>query len=110
MFLWLLAQPPIHSTNLDGVHLGVALLVVGRVDEDLVKDLVEAGHEGDLAVHDLARLGVEHPHFFGGRHDRSDVGVGPEEENDELKQSFTFISLNFAPWHGGGSWIEMERI
>ena len=84
MFLWLLAQPPIHSTNLDGVHLGVALLVVGRVDEDLVKDLVEAGHEGDLAVHDLARLGVEHPHFFRGRHDRSDVGVRPEEGENVL--------------------------
>ena len=77
MFLWLLAHPHIHSTNLDGVHLGVALFVVGRVDEDLVKDLVEAGHEGDLAVDDLARLGVVDPHLLRGRHDRADVGVGP---------------------------------
>ena len=95
MFFWLLAQPPIHSTNLDGVHLGVALLVVGRVDEDLVKDLVEAGHEGDLAVHDLARLCVEHPHFFGGRHDRSDVGVGPEEGENQVKTSFHIKKFEF---------------
>ena len=57
------------NIDLDGVHLGVALLVVGGVDEDLVEDLVESWHEGNLPVHDLARLGVKDPHLLGGRHD-----------------------------------------
>ena len=76
------------DVNLDSVHLGVALLVVGRIDQYLVEDLVEAGNEGDLAVDDLARLGVVDPHLLRGRHDRADVGVGPKSNN-----------LNFPPSH-----------
>lgn len=42
--------------DLDGVHGGISLLVVGGVDEDLVEDLVEARDVGHRSMDHLAVL------------------------------------------------------
>ena len=71
------------NVDLDGVHGGVALLVVGGVDEDFVKNLVEAGDIGDGAA-DHAFIIVVDPEGLGVLLDGADVGVGAEEDVLEL--------------------------
>lgn len=81
------------NRDLDGIHGGISLLVVRGVDEDLVKDLVQAGDVGDGAVdHFAAVLGVvEDPEGLGVLLDGSDVGVGTEE--DVLKLRLLLVHL-----------------
>ena len=67
------------------IHVGIALLVVGGIDQDLVKDFVETGRVRDGAFDDPAGVGVEHEHGLGGRFGRADVGVGTEEDVFELR-------------------------
>lgn len=47
----------------DFIHVGVVLLVVGRIDDDFVEDFVQTGDVGDFTV--LHRFGrrVKHPHL-----------------------------------------------
>lgn len=57
------------DVDLEHAHARVALLVVGGVHEDLVKDLVQAGHERHVAL-DHADAFIVHPDvlFLGLRH------------------------------------------
>ena len=49
------------DVDAEGDHGGIADLVVRGVDQDLVEDLVQAGHEGHLALHELVGLLVVDP-------------------------------------------------
>lgn len=69
--------------DLEGIHGGIPLLVVGGVDEDLVEDLVEARDVGDGAVDHLVVL--KNPEGLGVLLDGSDVGVGTEEDVLQLR-------------------------
>lgn len=64
--------------DLEGVHGGVALLVVSGIDEDLVEDFVQAGDVGDGAVDHLVVL-VDPKHLCVLLHG-ADVGVGTEQD------------------------------
>jgi hypothetical protein len=46
------------------VHLLVALLVVRRIDQDLIKDLVQTGHKSDALLHHSLGDLVEHKHLL----------------------------------------------
>jgi len=69
--------------DLEGIHGGIPLLVVGGVDEDLVEDLVEARDVGDRALHHLVvlvdperlRVLLDGPH----------IGVGSEQDVFQLR-------------------------
>lgn len=82
--------------DLNGVHLGVALLVVRGVDKDLVEDLIETGHEGDGPVNHAIRL-VD-PEGLCVLLDGADIGVGSEEDVLEL----AFLLVHFFDGLGGG--------
>jgi hypothetical protein len=80
-----LASLPINR-HADLAHVLVVLLVIGGVDKDLIEDLVETGHVGDIAeLHRLA-LGVVHPHLVGLLDDGADVGVGALHNVFEMGQ------------------------
>ena len=67
------------NIDLDRVHVGVALLVIGCIHQHLVKDLEQAGHEGDLSlVH--AHLIIVHIHGLREGFARADVCVGPQQD------------------------------
>ncbi len=70
--------------DLEVGHVGVAGLVVGSVDEDLVKDLVETGDVGCLAVGHLLLGLVVDPELLCMLLDTSDVGIGTLENVFEL--------------------------
>lgn len=95
----------------EGVHGGVALLVVGGVDEYLVEDLVEAGDVGDAAAHHGAVL--VHPELRGVLLHRADVGVRPQEDVLQLRLLLVHLldGLAAAPTRGGvvaGARLERE--
>lgn len=52
------------NPDLDLVHVLVALLVVGSVDEDFVENLVQTRYVADVAALDGFALGVVDPHLF----------------------------------------------
>lgn len=85
--------------DLEGVHRGVALLVVGGIDEDLVEDLVEARDEGNGAVDHEVGVGVEDPEVLGVLFNGANVGVGAEEDVFELGLLLVHFFDGFA---GGG--------
>jgi len=49
--------------DLDFIHVLVSLLVVCRIDHDLVKDLVQTRHKADLSRLHRFCLRVEDPHL-----------------------------------------------
>lgn len=63
------------NLNFDGVHFLVSLLVIGCIDENLVKNLVQARHIGDLSRDDALLFGIVHPHLLGDELDRADVRI-----------------------------------
>uniref|UniRef100_A0A182KIH3 Uncharacterized protein n=1 Tax=Anopheles christyi TaxID=43041 RepID=A0A182KIH3_9DIPT len=65
--------------HLDRAHLRIALLVVSRVHQNLVEDLVQTRHVRDLALYHLVGLLVVHPHRFLHHLDRTDVCVRTEQ-------------------------------
>lgn len=69
--------------DLEGIHGGISLLVVGGVDEDLVEDLVEARDVGDGALHHLAIL-ID-PQRLRVLLDGPNVGVGSEQDVLQLR-------------------------
>lgn len=95
--------------NLEGIHGGVALLVVGGVDEDLVEDLVEAGDEGDGAVDHEVGDGVEDPECLGVLFNGADVGVGAEEDVLELGLLLVHFFNGFAGG-GVGRWVHVGGV
>jgi len=81
--------------NIKLVHVGIALLVVGGINEDLIKDLVQAGGVGDGLVDDATGGGIQDEHGLGGRFGGSDVGIGTEE--DVLQLSLLLVLLLDGP-------------
>ena len=67
----------------EGAHVGVALLVVGSIDEDLVKNLEQTRHKGDLAGLEAGAL-VINEHALGELLNRADVCVGAQQDMFEL--------------------------
>lgn len=83
-----------HGKKPLGVHGGVTLFVVGRVDEDLVEDVVEARDEGDGSV-GYPAIFVD-PEGLGVLLDGTDEGVGTEE--DVIDQGILLVGFC---GHGG---------
>lgn len=99
--------------DLERIHPGVPLLVVGGVDEDLVEDLVEAWDVGDRAVHHGAAL-VD-PERLGVLLHRADVGVGAQQDVLQLRLLLVHLLDGLAaaaPTGGGvvaGAGVERAR-
>lgn len=72
--------------DLENVHRLVVLLVIGGVDEDFVKDLVETWDEGALAQLHVACGLIKNPHKLCGGLSATDVGVWTLEHVFELGQ------------------------
>ena len=72
------------DVHLDGVHGGVALLVVRGVDHDLVEDLVQPRHVADVALHHLLARRVQDPHGLVDRLRGANVGVRAKQDVLEL--------------------------
>ena len=71
--------------NVHPIHIGIALLVVGGIDQDLIENLVQTGRVRDGAFDDPTGFGVEDEHGLSGRFRRADVRVGTEEDVLELR-------------------------
>lgn len=71
--------------DLELAHARVAALVVGGVDEDLVKDLVEPRHVRDALLHDALVLGVPHVHGRRVLLRAADVAVRPQQDVLQLR-------------------------
>ena len=69
--------------HFDGIHLRISLLVVSRVHQNLVEDLVQARDVGDGAIDHL--LVLVHPESLRVLLDGSDVGIGTEQDVLELR-------------------------
>lgn len=69
--------------DLQRVHLRVPLLVIRRIDQDLVENLVQTRDEGDRPV-DHAAVGLVDPERLRVLLYGADVGVRPEEDVLEL--------------------------
>ena len=87
--------------DLEGVHGGVTLLVVGGIDEDLVEDLVEAGDVGDGTLHHLVVL--VHPQRLCVLLDGAYIGVGAEEDVLQLRLFLVHFLDGFFAATGGGN-------
>ncbi|KAH0237798.1 hypothetical protein KCV03_g219, partial [Aureobasidium melanogenum] len=75
--------------DLDFVHVLVALLVVGGVDQNFVENLVQTGYVADLTALDGFVLGVVDPHLLLQAFDGADVCVGTLDDVLELKASIS---------------------
>ena len=64
------------NVDLELIHRRVALLVVSRVDEDLVEDLVQARNVRHLLLLHPPLLGVHAPHLVRVHLNRPHIGVG----------------------------------
>lgn len=82
------------------VHLGIPLLVVGGVDEDLVEDLVESRDVGDRAVHHGTVL--VYPKRLGVLLHGADVGVRAQQDVLQLRLLLVHLLDGLAPAAGGG--------
>mmetsp|Transcript_6709 Transcript_6709/g.16657 ORF Transcript_6709/g.16657 Transcript_6709/m.16657 type:complete len:257 (+) Transcript_6709:2471-3241(+) len=76
-------------------HGRVAHLVIVGVDQDLVEDFVQAGHERHLALHQLVQLLVVHPRQGLSLLARSHVRVWAQE--DVLQLRFLLVDLFHGP-------------
>ena len=89
-------------------HRRIAHFVIGRVDQNLVEDLVQPWHEAHLPLHELVRGLVINPRKRLGFLTRPDVRIGPQK--DVLQLCFLLVNLlhgltgRLAPWGplGGG--------
>lgn len=86
-------NPPFRiEVNLHPVHVRwITLLVIGSIDHNLVKDLVEARSVGNLSLDDPWRpafdimiIFIENKHWLGERLYRTNVGIWTEENVLEL--------------------------
>mmetsp|Transcript_74386 Transcript_74386/g.188078 ORF Transcript_74386/g.188078 Transcript_74386/m.188078 type:complete len:312 (+) Transcript_74386:2044-2979(+) len=101
------AFPIVHDGNatsvlVDGdvnqVHTcGVSHRVVGSVDQDLVKDLVEGGNVVDFPVHDLACSFIEHEHVLVLVLRGADIRIRSEEDVLELRLLLVDLLDSLAP-------------
>ena len=75
--------------DLEAIHVGIALFVVCRIDDDFVKDLVESGRKGDFLLHDLLVLNDVH----GSRQslDASNVRIGTQQNVFQLRFLLVFV-------------------
>ena len=62
--------------DLDLAHRGVTLLVIGRVDYDLIKDLVQRRYVRNFLGTQLFRFLIEHPHLVLSELHRTHVRIG----------------------------------
>ena len=91
------------DVHLERHHRRVAHLVVRRVHEDLVEDLVQTGHEAHLALHELLRGFVVHPGQSLGLLARPDVRVGAKQ--DVLQLRLLLVNLLHRLFRARGSLV-----
>ena len=89
------------DVDAEGHHRGIAHLIVGGVDEDLVEDLVETGDEGHLALDQFVGVLAVHPGLLLSLLARADVGIGAEEDVLELGLLLVDILDGLAVGGGG---------
>lgn len=82
--------------NIDpqGVHCGVPNLVVSRIHENLVEDLVQSGGEGDIFQHHA--LAVVDPQRLLLLLSASDVSIGTEQDVLQLGKLLVSLLNGFA--------------
>ena len=57
------------NINFDGVHFGIILLMISRIDQNFVVDLEQTGSVSDLLTDNFLRVLVINPHLFSHRLD-----------------------------------------
>lgn len=79
-------NPPLRiNINLQSIHGRITLFVIRRIDNNLVKDFVEAGSVGNLSLYNLIGVVIENEHGLGERLDGANVGIGTEENVFQLR-------------------------
>ncbi len=66
------------------IHGGITLLVIGSIDNDFIKNLVESRSVRDVTTLNALRLGVENKHWLGDLLRAPNVRIGTKEDVFEL--------------------------
>ena len=93
--------------HLETVHVGIAPIVVGRVDQDLLKDLVEAWGKRHVLPFKTRRCHVKDKEVLGHRFDQLDVRVRPQHTPGCASAAPSSWPADVFPWRpawSGGSW------
>lgn len=75
--------------DFDGIHVLVTLLVVGGVDQNFVKNLIQPRNKANFSHFHGVQLSIINPHLLFTSLNRSDVGVRPFKDVLELGELHT---------------------